>query len=139
MARGPRDTVLSRLRFMASREFLDAAGRATFEAADTMRAEAERSITAGSVSGKQHLPSKPGTPPNNDSGVLRANIEVSQPQRLVARVTSHAPYSAVHEFGSSTHPARPFMRPARDKVMPKARRIFSEKIREARRKFRPAK
>ena len=66
MAR-PGDNMLRRLRFMASPQFLDAASKAVYEAADTMRAEAFRSISVGSVSGKGHTPSKPGEPPNRDS------------------------------------------------------------------------
>lgn len=130
------DNMLRRLRFMMSPQFLEAASQGIFEAADAMRAEAHHSIVAGSTSSKNRVASKPGEPPNNDSGFLASNIEVSRPSPFTARVTSHAPYSAVHEFGSSTHPARPFMRPARDKVQPEAERLLEQQIAKARRKFR---
>ncbi|MBU1254304.1 MAG: HK97 gp10 family phage protein [Alphaproteobacteria bacterium] len=135
MTDGPRETMLRRLRAYRAKQFQKAVTGALYEAADKVRAEASRSITAGSVSGKKHVPSAPGQPPSNDTGTLRSNIEISQPTRDSARVTSFAPYSGVHEFGSSRHPQRPFMRPARDKVAPLARTLLILKIRKAMRKF----
>jgi HK97 gp10 family phage protein len=108
---------------------------ALFEAADEVRAEAQRSITAGSVSGKNHVASKPGEPPHNDTSVLRNNIETSQPRPFVARVSSEAPYAADLEFGTSKMAERPYMRPARDKVKPRAARILRLRIRQAKEKF----
>ena len=131
--------MLRRLRFMASPQFLDAASKAVYEAADAMRAEAHHSIVAGSVSEKAHTPSVAPAPPNNETGHLANNIEVSQPSPFIGRVTSQADYSAVHEFGSSTHPARPFMRPARDRVQPEAERILEKQVARARRKFNRGK
>ncbi len=131
MTEGPREKMLKRLRAYRDRKLFEAVGAALYEAADAVRAEASRSITAGSVSGKGHVPSIPGTPPNNDSSNLRLNIRVSQSRPDRSRVTSHASYSAVHEFGSSTHPARPFLRPARDKVKPEAERILEKRINRA--------
>ncbi|WP_313393578.1 HK97-gp10 family putative phage morphogenesis protein [Sphingobium yanoikuyae] len=73
---------------------------------------AQGSIMANSVSGKRHVASKPGDPPNNDTGILHGNIEVTEPSPLVVEVRSEAPYSAALEFGTSKIEARPFMGPA---------------------------
>lgn len=128
MTKGPRDTMLGRLSVFRSKAFVGAVASALYEAADMVSAEASRLITTGSVSGKNHQPSPPGTPPHNDTGHLKGNIKVSQPRPDVGRVTSHARYSAVHEFGSSTHPARPFLRPARDNVKGRAKRQLEAKL-----------
>ena len=131
MTDGPREEMLKRLRAYRNRKLFEAAGAALFEAADAVRAEASRSITAGSVSGKNHVPSKPGEAPHNDTGTLRNNIEVSQTRLDKARVTSSASYSKVLEFGGSKVAARPFMRPARDKIRPKALRLLKQRINRA--------
>jgi len=79
--------------------------------------DAERSITSGSISGKNHVPSKPGEPPNADTRFLDGNIETVLEDRYVPRVTvtSHAPYSPDLEYGTEKMEARPFMRPALEK------------------------
>ena len=131
MTDGPREEMLKRLRAYRNRKLFEAAGAALFEAADAVRAEASRSITAGSVSGKNHVPSKPGEAPNNDTGDLRNKIEVSQTRLDKARVTSSAEHSKPLEFGSSKMAARPFMRPARDKIRPQALRLLKQRINRA--------
>jgi HK97 gp10 family phage protein len=68
------------------------------------------------VSGRNHVPSRPGEPPNQDTGVLASNIETVQISPVLVEVSSNAPYSAPLEFGTSKMAARPFMRPARDKM-----------------------
>lgn len=89
-------------------------GRALFAGGELIQTHAQRSITAGAVSGKGHVPSAPGEPPNNDTGVLANNIETTQPAKNRVLVTSKAGYSAALEFGTGKIAARPFMRPARD-------------------------
>lgn len=89
-------------------------GPALFAAGELLATNAQVSITRGAVSGKNHVPSKPGEPPNADTHFLANNIEVTQPGALLVRVTSKAPYSAALERGTSRMEARPFMRPARD-------------------------
>lgn len=88
--------------------------RALYLVGQQVELEAERSITAGSVSGKGHVPSAPGQPPNRDTGVLDSNIEttvVAQNPPTV-HVTASAPYAGFLEFGTSQMAERPFMRPA---------------------------
>lgn len=88
--------------------------KAVFAAGERIQVAAQISITEGAVSGKAHVPSAPGTPPNNDSGVLANNIETtrdaSNPLRVL--VASTAPYAADQEFGNSRLPPRPYMAPA---------------------------
>jgi len=81
-------------------------------AGQVIQAEAQHSITKGAVSGKNHVPSRPGEPPMNDTGHLKNHIEVTQPGPLRVLVTSNAKYSAALEFGTSKMAARPFMNPA---------------------------
>lgn len=138
---GPRDQVRKRLEAFRSQQLLKAVQSALYEAADLVRSEAFRSISAGSVSGKKHKPSAPGQPPNRDCGVLQANIEVIrqgfQPgKELVATVESSAPYSTPLEFGTSTMEARPFLRPARDKMKPRAERLLVTRVNQAIKRYR---
>jgi HK97 gp10 family phage protein len=87
---------------------------ALYNAGQEIELEAERSITQGSVSGKNHVASLPGQPPNADTRFLDTNIETrivsSRPPKVV--VESLAPYSAALEYGTSRMQERPFMRPA---------------------------
>jgi HK97 gp10 family phage protein len=87
-------------------------GAALYAGGDLIRAEAAHLITEGAVSGKNHIPSLPGEPPNEDSGVLRANLETTQTAPLRVEVSSNAPYAAALEFGSAKMAERPYMRPA---------------------------
>lgn len=96
-------------------QFSPDVSRALFAGGERIAVAAQLSITSGSVSGKGHVPSAPGEPPNQDTGVLAGNIEVTQPSPLVVEVSSNAPYSRALEDGTSKMAARPFMRPARDK------------------------
>jgi phage gpG-like protein len=129
----PRDTARQAFALLHSPRFFRAVNRALYVGADMVRTEAHRSISAGSVSGKHHQPSPPGSPPNRDGGTLQAHIETSQPAPYVARVTSSAPYAAVHEFGGSKHPQRAYIRPARDKMKPKVARLLVSEINKAKR------
>lgn len=90
-----------------------------YAAADAVAADAAHSITEGSVSGANHVPSLPGEPPMADTGTLDRSIHVEQIDDLSARVVADAPYAAALEFGTSKMAERPFMRPAAKKVAPK--------------------
>jgi HK97 gp10 family phage protein len=101
-----------RLRNLAGQEKVALVGQALFVGGGKIGAEASRLITEGAVSGKNHVPSLPGQPPNEDTGHLRTNIEVVQTGPLRVEVSSNARYSAALEFGTSKMAARPFMGPA---------------------------
>lgn len=95
--------------------------QALFGGAQDIQIEAQISITEGATSGAAHVPSAPGTPPNNDSGVLAGNIEAAITAPLKAETSSNAPYAAAQELGSASAnlPERPYMRPAAQKMRPR--------------------
>lgn len=110
-----------RLRSLSGHALVEEISREVFVAADKIRAEAQASIARGSVQGKGHQPSKPGTPPNLDTGVLTAGIVAHPVSPLRAVVESTAVYAAAQEFGHDfgggrVLPERPYMRPAAKKV-----------------------
>ena len=100
------------------RQIQIAAKAGLWAGANEIKVEAQLSITRGSVSGKNHVASKPGEPPNNDTGVLKNNIETISTGPLTAEVQSKAPYAAALEFGTSKVKERPYMRPAAKKMKP---------------------
>lgn len=104
--------VKAKLGGMAGQQKVALVGRALFAGGEAVKAHAARSITQGAVSGKNHVPSAPGEPPNEDTGHLRTNIEVTQPAPLSVLISSNAKYSAALERGTSKMAARPFMNPA---------------------------
>lgn len=87
---------------------------ALYSVGQSIEIDAEISITAGSVSGKDHLPSLPGQPPNADTRHLDTNIETRIEKKYPPTVVveSKASYSAALEFGTTKMTERPFMRPA---------------------------
>lgn len=102
----------ARLHATGSKQAIEDVGRALFVGAQIIQAEAQHLITEGSVSGKNHVPSLPGEPPNNDTGVLKSHIEATQTAPLRAQVTSSAKYAVPLEVGTSKMAARPYMGPA---------------------------
>lgn len=103
---------MARVRSLASPEIIKDVGAALFAAGNAIQVEAQISITRGAVSGKNHVPSRPGEPPNQDTGVLANNIETRLVAPLKVEVSSNAPYAAALEFGTSKVAERPYMRPA---------------------------
>lgn len=99
------------------------------ECAHMVETEAKRSMHGG---GKKHVPSPPGQPPHVQSGALRASIQVEGPtDRGTYLVGPTVWYGKLHEFGCVTKkgrhiPPRPFMRPARDRVMRGFPRMFAQ-------------
>jgi HK97 gp10 family phage protein len=104
--------VTARLNGLAGEKMVRNVGAALFAAGEEVRAEAAHLITEGAVSGKGHVPSLPGEPPNEDTGVLRTHIETTQPAPLRVEVSSNAPYAVALEAGTSKMAARPYMGPA---------------------------
>lgn len=103
-----------RLRAARGVGMANALTQAVFVEAQALQVDAQLSISAGAVSGKNHVPSAPGEPPNQDTGVLAGNIEATVTGVAKAETSSNAPYAAAQEFGSETIglPERPYMRPA---------------------------
>lgn len=100
------------LRSLDDAQFRRDVGRALYATADDVRAESRRSITAGSISGANHVPSAPGDPPNNDTGHLISTHETKLVAWDHAQVSVHAHYASSLEFGNSRVLARPFLGPA---------------------------
>lgn len=99
---------------------------ALYVGADILRAEAALSIVHGAVQGKGHIASKPGEPPNRDTGQLDTSIHVREGQAgndLRMEVVADAPHALPLELGTSKMEERPFMRPAAKKTAPRIRRL----------------
>jgi len=121
------DRLLRRFQKMASPQMKEAVRGALYVAGGIVQDAAQASITEGSVSGKNHKPSKPGEPPMNDTGMLMRGIIVEQAKDdpLAVDVKSTAPYSAALEFGTSKMAERPFMRPAAARTKDKVAKLVS--------------
>ncbi len=92
------------------------AQKLVYTLADKHATEAALSITAGAVSGKNHVASKPGEAPNADTHMLDRSIHVERTGPLTAQSIADAPYAVALEVGTSKMAARPYMRPAAKKV-----------------------
>jgi HK97 gp10 family phage protein len=122
------DKVKRRIEGLAGPEKIELVGRALFAGGEAVKAEAQNSITEGATSGKFHVPSAPGEPPNENTGTLRRNITVTQVGPLHVRVASNALYSSHLEFGTSKMAARPFMGPAARKVKPQVVKLVGQAV-----------
>lgn len=125
----------ARLRRMASPEVARLITQALYTGGQEIEIEAERLITSGSISGKGHIPSLPGEPPNADTRELDTSIEtkiISQTNPTV-HVEAFAPHALPLEVGTSKMAARPFMKPAteakREDVINKLRSIIPRILR----------
>lgn len=102
----------ARMKRLTSPEAITSIGRALYVGGERLEVEAVRLITEGAVSGKGHVVSAPGQPPNADTHGLDRNIETIQVEPLKVEVSSNARYAAELEFGTSKMAERPYMRPA---------------------------
>jgi hypothetical protein len=103
-------------------------GKAVVAAARLVAAEAVASIATGWLSGPDHIPSKPGEPPNADTGRLHGAIDVERRGELTAEVVSAAPYADL-EFGTVGVAARPYLRPATAKKRKDAVALIVQAVR----------
>lgn len=87
-------------------------GAALYAGGQIIENEMARSITEGSVSGKGHVVSFPGEPPNSDTHVLDRSIETVLVTPLRVEVSVNAPYARPLNYGTSKMAARPFAEPA---------------------------
>lgn len=104
------------------------AGKAIYVAADYLSTEAALSITNGAVSGKGHVASKPGEPPNADTHTLDRSVHTEKVGPLTANSVADAPYAVDLEMGTSKMAERPYMRPAAQKTRPIAQRLVAEGV-----------
>lgn len=117
-----------RLKKIRGRQMVIEINKAIHVAADIIASDAAHSITEGAVSGRHHVPSKPGEPPNADTHKLDRSIAVSVTSPMKAEINVFAPYAAALEFGTSKVAERPFMRPATEKNRKKAERLLKEAV-----------
>jgi HK97 gp10 family phage protein len=120
--------VKARIRAINGPEAIQEIGKALFIAADNIKQSAQHSITEGSISGKGHVVSVPGMPPNADTHNLDRQIESELVQPLKAVVSSNARYSAALEFGTSRMAARPFMLPAAQRERPTVQALVTRAL-----------
>jgi HK97 gp10 family phage protein len=97
---------------LAGPEMIRQVDAALLAAGSLIETTAARSITEGAVSGRGHVRSKPGDPPNADTHLLDRSIETHLVEPLKVEVTANAPYAVALEFGTARVAARPFMGPA---------------------------
>jgi HK97 gp10 family phage protein len=102
----------ARLGRIAGPEMVRQVGAALYAAGSLIETEAAQLITAGAVSGKNHVASAPGDAPNADTHQLDRSIETVQVEPLKVEVSANAPHAVLLEFGTSRMAERPFMRPA---------------------------
>lgn len=86
--------------------------KALFAGGNLIEVEAALSITRGAVSGKGHVPSAPGEPPNADTHLLDRSIQTVLVVPLRVQVIADAPYAVALERGTAKMAPRPFMQPA---------------------------
>ena len=127
------DEIARKLKRLSDARLARDIGNALYVGGEILATEAQLSITQGSMSGAKHIPSKPGEPPMNDSGVLAGNIETVQKSPALVEVSSNAPYSKALEYGTSKMAARPFLIPARNKTRKTIVELVAKAVNEAKR------
>lgn len=106
-------------------------GEALFAGGEALRAEAAFLITQGAVSGKGHVRSKPGEPPNEEFGTLRAGLNTIQTAPLRVEVESTARHALPLETGTSKMAARPSMGPATQRTRKEIVALVGKAVRRA--------
>lgn len=111
-----------------SGDLREEAGKAVLATAVEMRADIVKSIQRGPASGRTykksnptrtHTASAPGQPPMSDTGRLANSITFDRLGDLTAIVGSELNYAPWLEYGTSRMAARPFFRPAVERMRPK--------------------
>ena len=106
-------------------------GKSLFAAGQKVEVEAAISMTAGRsevVDKKNHVPSKPGEPPAVLYGDLRRSLTTAHIAPLQVEVRADDEKAAWLEYGTSKMAARPYMRPARDKMLPAIERMIADAV-----------
>lgn len=128
MAMQGKDKHLRRLKRLRGPDLRKTVGRVLYVASDMIRAKSYQEISRGSVSGKNHVPSKPGEYPNRDTGDLQGGLENRLISPTEAEVSSNAPHARPLEWGTSRMEPRPHIRPARDSEKPKIDRLLAQEM-----------
>jgi len=122
------DSHIKRMVRLTSPAMVAEAGKAVYAAANMHAVDAALSITKGAVSGRGHVASKPGEPPNADTHLLDRSIEAAKTGPLKAESSANAPYAVKLEKGSSKVSARPFMEPAAKRVRPMMTKLLQQAV-----------
>lgn len=110
-----------------SDDLREEAGKAVLATAVEMRADIVTSIQRGPASGRTYKKSNPtrthtasalGQPPMSDTGRLANSITFDRVGDLTATVGSALNYAPWLEYGTSRMAARPFFRPAIERMRP---------------------
>ncbi|PTQ13733.1 hypothetical protein CLG96_00155 [Sphingomonas oleivorans] len=111
----------ARLKRLAGPDAVRRIGSAIFAAGKAIRAEAQASVLAGAGS---------GAPPDVDAGRIAGVIETAQLGPLKVEISSNAPRAADLEFGTSGMAARPYMRPAAERLRSRATAMVRDAVDE---------
>lgn len=122
------DRHIARMRRLSDPRNRRVLGAIAFEGADIARAEAFKLVSAGSVSGAGHVPSRPGEPPNRDTGALQAGFETRQTSPVTAEFRSESAHGRPLEFGTSRMAERPHIRPARKNTLKEIEGRFRDQV-----------
>jgi HK97 gp10 family phage protein len=110
--------------------------QATAKALHLIEKRAKEKLTTSSHAASEPTPSAPGEPPSLVTGNLRRSIKVTGPTLITSstwmgQVGPTAVYGRIQELGgvtgrggATTLPARPYMRPALEEVMPEITDLF---------------
>lgn len=124
------DKHLERLMRLGGPLLTENIGEALLAGAEQIRADAQASIIDGAISGKGHVASAPGEPPNADthrldeSGAVTELIEIgigSISESVTTSVTfgnEAVPWAVYQELGTSVLAERPYLRPATERGRP---------------------
>lgn len=96
------------LKRISGSEMVRQVGAVLYAAGDLVAVEEARLITEGAVSGKGHVASAPGQPPNADTHDLDRSIETVQVEPLRVEVQTNSRHAVPLQFGTSKMAARPF-------------------------------
>lgn len=99
---------------------------------EQIRQEAADSIREGAVRGPGHIASRPGDPPNANTGKLELSGEVRlRKSEKRVEVAFTAPHALAMEVGTRNVLARPYLRPASQKHKSKLALLVVQSINRA--------
>jgi len=124
----PGKAAAARLRKMAGPEMVRQVGAALKAGAGIIEVEAAISITNGATSGKGHVVSAPGQPPNADTHDLDRSITSALVEPLKAEVVASSRHAKPLEYGTSKMAARPFFKPAAEKHRQEVRDLIGRAL-----------
>lgn len=87
-------------------------------AADRVRTEYIDMVNEGGAPGPAHVPSKPGQPPNTDTGRLVGSVSSRVVRKNVTETSVEAEYGVPLEYGTDKMAPRPALRPAFNEMKP---------------------